>query len=128
VPGNLAYQTPLTGRFPFVASGDSWTLLNSPLPLGSLLHTQVWLESILFKRERFQIGLKTGPAHTYSWNFYGTSGNRVVRYQNMLTLAFGATLLEGAYRKQWGLQDGIPHNAYWQFSVTRTLKWPNVSE
>jgi hypothetical protein len=127
LPGNLVYQAPLPKHCSFIATVDTWTLLDSPLPLGSLLHTQTWLQRSVINRERLQIGFKTGPAHTFSWNFYGTHGNRVLRYQSMLTLTYGATVLEGGYRKQWGFQHGIPDNAYWQFSLSHTLTRPFVA-
>ncbi len=120
IPGNLVYQTNLR-RFGFVVTGDSWTLLKSTLPTGSLLHTQAWVEYPLLRREAVKISFKNGPAHTYSWNFYGTNGNRVIRYQTMLTVAFKSVAIEGGFRKQWGQQSGIQDNNYWQFAVTRTF-------
>lgn len=123
IPGNLVYQTQ-THKFPITVTQDSWTLLKSPLPLGSLLHTQAWIGYNLYKRERFTVSFKNGPAHTYSWNFYGTNGNRVIRYQTMLAVSYKDTSLEGGYRKQWGLQRGIVDNKYWQFALTRTLNRP----
>ena len=124
IPGTLAYSAGLSNRMSFLVTDDSWTLLKSTLPLGSLLHTQTWLQYDLVKRERLKISFKNGPAHTYSWNFYGTNGNRVVRYQTMLTIAYKNTTIEGGYRKQWGLQDGIADNKFWQFAVTRTFSHP----
>ena len=122
VPGNLIYQARLSKKFSFVATSDSWTLLHSRLPLGSLLHTQTWLQYRLYKGERMQISLKHGPAHTYSWNFYGTNGNRVFRYQAMLAITFKGASIEGGYRKQWGLQTGIRDNEYWQFALIRSFE------
>lgn len=119
IPGNLTYQTRIHGMS-FLTTADSWTLLKSPLTRGSLLHTQSWLQTDLFKRESFGVAFRHGPAHTYSWNFYGTNGNRVFRYQTMLTIAVKRFLLEGGYRKQWGLQNGIQDNRFWQVGLTRT--------
>jgi hypothetical protein len=123
VPGNLSYQTKLY-KFPFLVTSDSWTVVSSPLPLGSLLHTQTWLQHKILKRDRVQITFKHGPAHTYSWGFWGTNGNRIFRYQTMLAINFKDTSIEGGYRKQVGLQDGIQNNNYWQFAVTRTFTRP----
>lgn len=120
LPGTLLYQTKIH-RLPFTVSSDSWTLLTTALPAGSLLHTQVWLQHNLYKRERLQVAFKHGPAHTYSWNFWGTDGNRVFRYQTMLVITSKNTSLEGGYRKQIGLQSGIHNNSYWQFALTRTF-------
>jgi hypothetical protein len=120
IPGNLIYQMKL-GEFSWITTADSWSLLKSTLPLGSLVHTQSWLQYRILKREPVEISFRHGPAHTYSWNFYGTQGNRVFRYQSMAVFTFKAFSLEGGYRKQWGLQKGIADNNYWQFAVTRSL-------
>ena len=120
IPGSLAYQTRL-GKVPIAVTQDSWTLLSSPLTKGSLLHTQVWLQHGVYRNKRLAVTFKHGPAHTYSWNFYGTNGNRVLRYQTMLAIAWKNTQIEGGLRKQWGLQNGIQDNRYWQFAITRTL-------
>jgi len=120
IPGNLAYQT-RAGKVPLIVTSDSWTLLKSPLPAGSLLHTQAWAQHTLLKHDAVQVHFRHGPAHTYSWNFYGTQGNRVVRYQTMLIIAFKDTTIEGGFRKQWGLQPGIQDNRFWQFAVTRSF-------
>lgn len=120
IPGNLVYQTKVKA-LPVTVQSDSWTLLKSPLATGSLLHTQVWMSHTLLKRDQMQIVFKHGPAHTYSWNFYGTQGNRVFRYQTMVAISFKDTVIEGGYRKQVGLQDGIQNNNFWQFGVTRTF-------
>lgn len=110
------------GRNALLATSDAWNLYSSPLPNGSLLHTQVWVERVLRKRESLTIAFRHGPAHTYSWGFYGTNGNRVFRYQTMLVLTIrGATRIEGGYRKQFGLQDGIRNNGFWQFCLTRSF-------
>jgi hypothetical protein len=120
IPGSLVYETKIR-HVPLTVTNDSWTLLASPLPTGSLLHVQAWLQHNVFKRERVQVAFKHGPAYTYSWNFYGVNGNRVLRYQTMLAIAREGTSIEGGYRKQWGLQPGIPNNTYWQFALTRAF-------
>ncbi len=120
IPGTLLYQSKI-GALPVSVTSDSWTLLKSPLPKGSLLHTQGWMHHKLLKHDDLLIEFKHGPAHTYSWNFYGTNGNRVVRYQTMLAISWKHMVLEGGYRKQWGLQRNIPDNNYWAFGVTKTF-------
>jgi hypothetical protein len=122
IPGNLAYQYQ-QGRFSFTLTGDSWTLLKSPLPLGSVLHTQSWFQFRLLNRDGCRIAFKQGPAHTYSWDFWNARGNRVLRYQTMLTITVHKLSIEGGYRKQWGLQPGIQDNRYWQFGVSRTFTY-----
>ena len=117
---NLTYRT-TAWKFPFFVTNDSWSLLKSPLPLGTLLHTQAWLEHPLFKKESVRISFRHGPAQTYSWGFYGTNGYRVFRYQTMLAISWKSNRVEGGYRKQWGMQPGIPDNPYWQVSVSRTF-------
>ena len=123
LPGNLTYQAGAR-RISALVTADSWTLLKSSLPLGAEIYTQGWLQYRLIKREHFQMVFKNGPAHTYSWNFYGTNGNRVIRYQTALVMAFGNTSIEGGFRKQWGLQKGIRDNNFWQFGLTRTFSGP----
>ena len=77
IPGNLTYQI-RSGRYSFIATGDSWTLLKSPLPLGSLLHTQGWIQvSVGRPRGLPALPSNRGPHHTYSWDFWNTHGNRV---------------------------------------------------
>lgn len=119
---NLTWRTAL-GSTGIVVTGDSWTLLESPLPRGSLLHTQVWFEHTLWSRDSMRLVFRHGPAHTYSWGFYGTRGHRVARYQTLLALTIGATRIEGGYRQQFGLQPIIPDNRYWQFQISRTVQW-----
>ena len=120
LPGNLAYQAK-GRRFSFTASGDSFTLLKSSLPMGSLVHSQGLIQYSILDRDGIKIAFRNGPAHTYSWNFWGANGNRVIRYQTMLTITIRAVTFEGGYRKQWGLQAGIRDNNYWQVAVARTL-------
>lgn len=120
VHDNLTFQT-RARSMPVTVTSDSWTLLKSPLPTGTALHTQVWFQHRLFRREDVQVVFRHGPAHTYAWGFYGTQGHRVIRYQTMLALTWKGTSLEGGYRQQAGLQRGIPDNSYWQFSVSQTF-------
>ncbi len=107
--------------FALTVTADSWSLLRSPLPRGTLLHTQVWMEHPFWSRDTAQIAVRHGPAHTYSWGFYGTQGHRVVRYQTALSLAVGATRLEFGFRQQLGLQPRIPDNRFWHFLVSRSF-------
>ena len=109
------------GPVGFLATSDSWSLLKSPLPGGSLVHTQFWFEHVLLKREGLGLVFRHGPSHTYSWDFYGTRGNRVIRYQTMLGVRLRGVLIEGGYRQQFGLQPRIPDNSFWQFSIARTF-------
>jgi len=120
IPGNLVYQA-RAGKVPVMVTSDSWTLLKSPLPKGSLLHTQGWLEHPLMRRDAVKVVFRHGPAHTYSWDFYGTQGNRVIRYQTMAVVSFKDMTIDGGWRKQWGLRPGIKDNGYWQFSFTKTF-------
>lgn len=117
---NLTYRNS-TRRVGLLVTTDAWNLLASPLPKGSLLHTQVWLEHSLMKRDNLTVAFRHGPAHTYSWDFYNTHGNRVIRYQTMLAFGLRQTRFEVGWRKQFGLQPRIPDNHFWQFSMTRTL-------
>jgi hypothetical protein len=119
IPGSLVYQTSIH-RLPLTVTSDSWTLLKSTLPTGSEVYTQAWLTHRLLKREHMSVAFRHGPAYTYAWNFWGANGERVFRYQTMLAITWRNTLLEGGWRKQWGLQPGIHNNGYWQFAVTRT--------
>ncbi|MEJ5367275.1 MAG: hypothetical protein WHT08_03085 [Bryobacteraceae bacterium] len=120
IPGNLVY-TARAGPLPVTATSDSWTLLASRLPKGSLVHTQGWIDHPLARSDAFFLTFRHGPAHTYSWGFYGTQGHRVVRYQTALVLAWKETQLEAGWRQQWGLQRGIPDNRYWHFSLSRNF-------
>jgi len=118
--GNLTYSTKVFG-VPLVAMSDSRTLLYSPLPKGTLLHSQGYAQHTLHKSDEVQLLLRHGPQHTYSWNFYGTNGNRVIRYGAMVVIAWKDTMIEAGYRKQFGLQRGIPDNRFWQFMLTRSF-------
>ena len=108
-------------RIPITVQSNAWTLLHSPLPKGSLAHTQVWLEHALLDGDTVKILLRHGPQHTYSWNFYGTHGNRIFRYAGAVVLSWSANALEGGFRQQAGLQPGIPDNRYWSVTYTRNF-------
>lgn len=120
VPGTLAWAGKV-GPQAYLVTGDSWTLLASPLARGTLLHTQSWLRYPIFRSEWLRVEVRHGPAHTYSWGFYGTSGHRVMRYQTMLELRFKNVSVEGGWRRQWGLQTGIADNNYWQVALIRSF-------
>lgn len=116
----LTYRTRLRS-LPVSLTSDAWNLWKSPLPNGTALHSQLWVEHPLVRKEIVQITFRHGPAHTYSWGFYGANGNRVLRYQTMVGVLWRGTRFEAGLRKQWGLQPGICNNTYWQFAVSRTL-------
>jgi hypothetical protein len=120
VTGNLTYSTSWK-RVPIVVTEDSYTLLKSTLPTGSLLYSQIYSEHALFRRGGVRIMLREGPQYTYSWGFYGARGNRVLRYTGCLLLSWKSNTLETSYRQQFGLQDGIPYNRYWSVSLTRQV-------
>ncbi len=116
--GNLTWATSVR-RVPLFISEDSYSLVKSNLPTGSALYSQIYTENSLMERRGLRITLREGPAYTYSWGLYGLSGNRVVRYGGMLVASRKSMALEAGYRKQFGLQDGIPNNGYWTFLLTR---------
>jgi len=118
VTGNLTYGTSVK-RIPVFISEDSYSLVKSNLPTGSALYSQIYTQQLLAKRRGFHIAMREGPAYTYSWGLYGLSGSRVVRYGGALIWSWKGTTLETAYRKQFGLQDGIPNNGYWSVLLTR---------
>jgi len=120
IVGNLAYATKF-GKTGFSAQTESYSLLKSTLPMGSAIYNQVFLHHNLFKRDDFNIQLRHGPAHTYAWDIYGTKDNRIFRYQAIVSLNWKSTTLEGGFRKQVGLQDPIPHNQYWHFTLMRSF-------
>jgi predicted secreted protein len=117
---NLTYQTRV-GRLPLTVLSDSRTLHVSPLPKGTLLHSQAYTQHKLYQRDELQLLLRHGPQHTYSWNFYGTNGHRVVRYMAAAVVVWKDTAVEAAYRKQLGLQRGIPGNNFWSVMVSRSF-------
>jgi hypothetical protein len=120
VTGNLTYGTSVK-RIPIFVSEDSYSLLKSTLPTGSAVYSQIYTQHVLLRRHGFQLALRQGPAFSYSWGLYGIYGNRVVRYGGSLIVSRKGTTLEAGYRKQFGLQDGIPNNGYWSFLLTRQL-------
>lgn len=120
IPGNLVYSA-RAWRLPVTVTADSWTLLASRLPRGSLLHTQAWIDHPLVRTDPVRVTFRHGPAHTYSWDFYATRGHRVLRYQTAVVLAWRNTQLEAGWRQQWGLQRRIPDNRYWHVGVTRSF-------
>lgn len=117
---NLTYGASVKG-VPLFISENSWSLLKSTLPTGSAIYTQVYTEHTLVKREKFKLLLRQGPAHSYSWGFYGLQGNCVFHYQGSLVALWRGNEISGEYRKQFGLQDGVPNANYWEFSITRRL-------
>ncbi|MBE0657436.1 MAG: hypothetical protein IH602_07075 [Bryobacteraceae bacterium] len=116
----LQYQTRVK-RLPVMLTQDSWTIFHSPLKKGSLLHTQLYTEHSLVERHDWKLALRHGPQHTYSWNFYGTNGHRVMRYAGFLLLSWHKTTLEAGYRQQVALQKRIPDNRYWSVLLSRTF-------
>jgi hypothetical protein len=123
VAGTLNYAAKW-GRVPISVSQDSWSLVTSTLPTGSVVYTQIQTQGTLVSREDLQVAVRHGVHHTYSWNFYGASGNRVVRYGAALVLTWRSTSVEAACRQQFGLQDGIPYNRFWHFTVSRQITRP----
>jgi predicted secreted protein len=119
---NALYQTRL-GAVPITVSSDAWTILYSPLPGGSLINTQASAIHPLVKSDKWSLSLKHGPSHTYSWNFYGTQGHRVLRYSAGLVASTRATVVEAGYRKQWALQPRIPENNFWSVCVTHSFNF-----
>ena len=116
--GNLNYATTLK-RVPIVVNQDSWSLLRSTLPKGTALYTQIYTQHRLLRRGDFQLLLREGPQHSYSWGFYGAEGNRIVRYGGCLVLLWKNTSFEAGYRQQFALQDRIRNNRYWSFLISR---------
>ena len=118
--GTLTYAT-LVKHVPVTVTEDSYSLLVSTLPTGSLLYTQIQAQHSLLKHEHYQLSLRHGPAHTYGWGFYGAAGNRVVRYGAAVALTWNDTTIELGCRQQFGLQDRVPYNRFWNFLVTRQM-------
>lgn len=123
ITGSLAYATSVH-RIPVFISEDSYSLMESNLPTGSALYSQIYTENRLFERRGVRLALREGPAYTYSWGLYGFSGNRVVRYGGALIASQKSLTLEAGYRKQFGLQDGIPNNGYWSVLLTKEFAGP----
>lgn len=118
--GELTYRTQLK-NVPLFISENSWSLLKSTLPTGSAIYTQVFTEHRLLKRENFQLLLRQGPAHSYSWGFYGLQGNCALHYGGSLVAIWKGSTLSAGYRQQFGLQAAVPNAHYWEFSITRQL-------
>ncbi len=121
--GTLGYTTSFK-RLPITVTEDSLSLLRSTLPTGSLLSSQIQTQHTLLKHEGLKLFLRHGVSHTYSWNFYGANGNRVVRYGASAVVAWKETSLEFGCRQQFALQDKIRYNRYWTFLLTRQLTRP----
>ena len=118
ITGNLTYGTRIK-KIPVYVSEDSYSLIKSNMPTGSALYSQIYTQHQLLQHRGIQLGLREGPAYTYSWGFYGRCGNRVVRYGGALVASWKGNTLEAGYRKQFGLQDGIPNNNYWSVLFTK---------
>ena len=118
--GNLTYGTTVK-KVPLYISETSWSLFKSTLPTGSAIYTQVFTQHSLVKRHGFQLSLRQGPAHSYSWGFYGLQGNCVFHYGGWLVAEWKGNTISGGYRQQFGLQDDVPNAHYWEFSLTRQL-------
>jgi hypothetical protein len=109
------------GRTPVTVQSNAWTVLHSPLQDGSLVYTTAWFDHALMENGNFKLVLRHGPQHTYSWNFYGTNGHRVLRYAGALVRTQGRTSYEAGFRPQYGMQNRIPHNRYWHVMVSHTF-------
>jgi len=119
--GTLNYTT-RASHVPISVTSDSFSLLSSTLPRGSLLYTQIQAQHSLLKRGRYQLSVRHGPMHTYAWGFWGAEGNRIVRYGATLALAWNQnTTVEVGCRQQFGLQDKIPYNRFWTVLVSRQM-------
>ncbi|MBK7928295.1 MAG: hypothetical protein IPJ98_12615 [Bryobacterales bacterium] len=119
--GYAGTYTARPGRIPITVQSNAWTLLHSSLRKGSLVHTQVWASHPLYGSDWLNVTLRHGPQHTYSWNFYGTHGHRVVRYAGALVLTHGKMSFEAGYRPQYGLQQRIPDNRFWSLMLSQTF-------
>jgi len=118
--GNATYATKVK-KVRVIVSENSWSLLKSTLPTGSAVYTVVQTEHTLLKRQNFELLLRQGPAHSYSWGFYGLQGNCVFHYGGSLVAVWKGNVLSAGYRQQAGLQDAVPNAHYWEFSLTRQL-------
>jgi len=121
--GNLTYVR-RAGPVAITGSTDSWTVVKSTLPTGSVIYNQVYTMNRLFKHKTFQLSFKEGPAYTYAFGVYGANGSRVFRYTGALVANWKGTTIEGGCRQQFGLQTGIKDNRYWSILVTRQFTWP----
>lgn len=121
--GNLTYGTKIK-TIPFFVTTDSYSLLSSTLPKGSGVYTRTFTQHKLLKHENIELLVRQGPEYTYSWNFYGVSGNCVMRYNGSLVAVWKGNEVEASYRRQFGLQDGIPTDNYWSFTISRHFTRP----
>lgn len=117
IAGNLTWQTRV--KVPVTVSADSWRLLTSNLPIGSLLYTQAWTTHQLWSNDHGRLMLRPTVASTYSWNFYAKQGYRVFRYGALAAWEARNYTIEGGVRRQVALQPGIPENSFWSVSVAR---------
>jgi hypothetical protein len=118
--GNVTYATRVK-KVPVFVTENVWTLVKSTLPTGSAIYTQVYTEHSLMNRPNFHLLLRQGPAHSYSWGFYGLQGNCVFHYGGSLVAVWKGNAFSAGYRQQFGLQDKVPNAHYWDLSVTREL-------
>lgn len=109
------------GSVPLQIQSTVYNTLSSPLRNGTLIYSQAWFDHPLLKTEPLRLTLRHGPQHTYSWNFYGTHGHRVVRYAGALVMNAAGSTFELGYRPQYGLQRRIPDNRYWYVQMSRTF-------
>lgn len=117
---NGSYATRLSGTG-FQLKSTVYNTLTSTLRQGTLIHSQAWFEHRLFNREPVTLTLRHGPQHTYSWNFYGTNGHRVLRYAAAILLTARDNQFEIGYRPQYGLQQRIPDNRFWYMQMSHTF-------
>lgn len=117
---NGVYTTRL-GRAGFQLQSTVYNTLTSTLKQGTLIHSQSWFEHRLLSRERVSLSFRHGPQHTYSWNFYGTTGHRVLRYAGALLLTAKDHQFEIGYRPQYGLQQRIRGNRFWYVQMSHTF-------
>ncbi len=106
-------------RFPVTLSGNGKTLIVSDLPRGTFVCVQAQHGFRVFRRRGVSLSFQHGPAYIYSWNLYGKSGHRVLRYYATPQLSRGQWTVEWMARPQAGLQPYIPDNRYWSLSLIR---------
>lgn len=118
--GNMTYATSVK-KVPVFITENAWSLLKSTLPTGSAIYTQVQTQHRLLRRHDFELSLRQGPAHSYSWGFYGLQGNCAFHYGGSLVATWKGIELSGGYRQQFGLQDAVPNAHYWEFLLSRQI-------
>ena len=116
--GNLTWQT-RAKSIPVTITADTWRLLTSDFPIGSLLYVQAWTTHTLWSNDHGRLVLRPTLATTYSWNFYGKNGARVFRYGGITAWEGHNYSIEGGVRQQVALQPGIPENSFWSIGITR---------